>query len=115
MFFIILYCTGETRNGTISLSNYRLYVSTNPGFVNIPLGLIEQVPTGTNEGTVAQEFSIIILSNVSATSRVSVTFVLKTVELINTGTNKQCCGVDSFFGVAPAPGVQGPGADFRPN
>ena len=63
----------------------------------------------------AQEFSIIILSNVSATSRVSVTFVLKTVELINTGTNKQCCGVDSFLGVAPAPEVQGPGADFRPN
>lgn len=34
---------GETRNGTISLSNYRLYVTTSPGFINIPLGLIEQV------------------------------------------------------------------------
>jgi hypothetical protein len=34
---------GETRNGIISLSNYRLYVTTSPGFLNIPLGLIEQV------------------------------------------------------------------------
>lgn len=34
---------GETRGGVISLSNYRLYVTTSPGFINIPLGLIEQV------------------------------------------------------------------------
>lgn len=35
---------GETRSGVISLSNYRLHVScpnTSPGFINIPLGLVE--------------------------------------------------------------------------
>ncbi len=41
---LMLNCgLGETRNGIISLSNYRLYVTTSPGFLNIPLGLIEQV------------------------------------------------------------------------
>lgn len=34
---------GETRGGVISLSNYRLYVSCPPGFLNIPLGLIDQL------------------------------------------------------------------------
>jgi len=34
---------GEVRGGVISLSNYRLYVSCPPGFVNIPLGLVDQV------------------------------------------------------------------------
>lgn len=34
---------GETRGGIISLSNFRLYVSDPPGFLNIPLGLIEQL------------------------------------------------------------------------
>lgn len=32
---------GETRGGIISLSNYRLYASCPPGFLNIPLGLID--------------------------------------------------------------------------
>jgi len=32
---------GETRGGVISLSNYRLYASCPPGFLNIPLGLID--------------------------------------------------------------------------
>jgi len=32
---------GETRGGIISLSNYRVYVSCPPGFLNIPLGLID--------------------------------------------------------------------------
>jgi len=35
---------GETRTGVVSLSNYRLYVScpnSSPGFINIPLGLVE--------------------------------------------------------------------------
>eukprot|EP00092_Neocalanus_flemingeri_P094563 GFUD01120259.1.p1 GENE.GFUD01120259.1~~GFUD01120259.1.p1 ORF type:complete len:972 (-),score=250.85 GFUD01120259.1:755-3670(-) len=34
---------GETRGGVISLSNYRLYASCPPGFLNIPLGLIDQL------------------------------------------------------------------------
>ncbi|XP_023340407.1 myotubularin-related protein 4 [Eurytemora carolleeae] len=38
----ILYL-GETRKGCISLSNYRLYVTVPPGFINIPLGLIDQI------------------------------------------------------------------------
>jgi len=32
---------GETRGGVISLSNYRLYATCPPGFLNIPLGLID--------------------------------------------------------------------------
>lgn len=34
---------GETRRGVICVSNYRLYVTTPQGHVNLPLGLIEQV------------------------------------------------------------------------
>lgn len=34
---------GETRGGVISLSTFRLYVCSPPGFINIPLGLIDTV------------------------------------------------------------------------
>jgi len=34
---------GETRRGIISVSNYRLYITTPQGHINLPLGLIEQV------------------------------------------------------------------------
>jgi len=34
---------GETRKGCISLSSYRLFVTAPTGFVNLPLGLIDQI------------------------------------------------------------------------
>ena len=40
---IYLFYSGETRRGVICVSNYRLYVTTPQGHINLPLGLIEQV------------------------------------------------------------------------